>query len=399
MTVPTRDHILYVARFPPWPAMSGAPIRIHRLLTGLAEAFDVTLLAHDRGEVAPCPPPGVRYLPVGDHPRGKRLAQLASVPRRRSYGYGQYATPALRAAVLAAGPARLVHFDDPGNALTGRLAGAVNVVAPHDIESLITLRGGAEGAVARRAFAAIDGRKQGREERAVLRDMDLCVAVSELDAARLRQAGASRVVVCPNGTDPVPRLARPARAHEEPVRLLFVANGDFRPNTRGLQWLIEDVLPRVPASVPVTLDVVGRPPARPVLSPQVRYHGRVPDVRPYYERAHVAVAPIPFGSGTRLKIVEAMAHGRPVVSTSAGAEGLPVTAGRHYLEGDTPDGFAAALTRVGDALASGDGRLEPMLAAARRVAERLFWPAIARDLAGHYREAIEAGEASRRAAA
>ncbi len=362
---------------------------MRRLLAGLAESFDVTLVTHDWSAGAPDPPPGVRYVPVQDGHRHKRLAQLASLPKRRSYGYGRYATPALRRAILAVQSPQLVHFDDPGSALDGRVAGAVNVVAPHDLESRITLRAGAEGSWARRAFAGIDGRKQAREEAAVCRNADLCVAVSELDASRLRDAGARHVIVCPNGTDPVPRLHPPRRRRDEPLRLLFVGNGDFAPNARGVEWLITDVLPLIPASM--LLDVVGRPPAQPVRRPGVRYHGRVADLRPYYARAHVAVAPIPFGSGTRLKIIEAMAYGRPVVSTTAGAEGLMVRPGRHYLDGDTPERFAAGLQRVADAVAAGDGWLEEMLVAARRVAERLFWPGIARDLADAYRDAIVAG--------
>jgi glycosyltransferase involved in cell wall biosynthesis len=406
---PPLHRLVFVARFPPWPTTSGAPIRMHRLLTGLAEVFEVTLVAHDRARGASGPDgdpverwpalPGVRYVPVPARRASKRAAQLVSVCGRRSHGYGRYATPALRRAVLeAARGAHLVHFDDPGSAMSGRVPGALNVVAPHDIESVITLGAGAGSGWARRAFASIDGRKQAREERAVCRQMDLCVAVSELDAAHLRATGARDVAICPNGTDPVPWLGVPRRAREETVRLLFVGNGEFQPNVRGLRWLIEDVLPQLPSSPAVVLDVVGRPPARPLRSPGVRYHGEVPNVRPHYERAHIAVAPIPFGSGTRLKIVEAMAHGRPVVSTRAGAEGLSAQPGRHYLDGDSAADFAAALARLSEALIEGDLWVEGMMRAARLVAERLFWPSIASDLADRYLAAVDGcavGEARR----
>jgi len=388
--------LLFVARFPPWPDTSGAPIRMHRLLTGLAEAFDVTLVAHDGSHGAVDPTelcralPGVRYVPVHDRSRSKRLAQLASLPRRRSHGYGRYATEALRRAVLRAGAgADLVHFDDPGSAMGGRVPGAVNVLAPHDVESVITLGAAGQGGWARRAFAAVDGRKQAHEERALCHRMDLCVAVSQVDAAQLRRAGARDVAICPNGTDPVAWLGPQPRARDEELRLLFVGNGDFQPNVHGLRWLISDVLARMPASVPFSLDVVGRPPARPLQAPHVRYHGVVPAVRPYYEHAHVAVAPIPFGSGTRLKIVEAMAHGRPVVSTPAAAEGLPARRGSHYLEADTAAEFASALARLAEGLAGGELWIERMTRAARLVAEHLFWPAIARDLGDRYLAAVD----------
>jgi glycosyltransferase involved in cell wall biosynthesis len=110
----------------------------------------------------------------------------------------------------------------------------------------------------------------------------------------------------------------------------------------------------------------------------------VPTVQPFYERAHAAIVPVLYGSGTRLKVIEAMAYRRPVVATSAGVEGLPIFAGRHYFRADEPEAFASALLKVAKACERRDGGLEQMIAAARGAIEPLLWPHIVDELSEHY---------------
>jgi len=151
---------------------------------------------------------------------------------------------------------------------------------------------------------------------------------------------------------------------------------------------VSEVLPLVGERVPVALDVVGRPPQRPVAGDGVRYVGVVPSVAPWYEGAHAAVVPVHAGSGTRLKIVEALAYGRPVVSTGLGAEGLPVEAGTHYLRGDDAGAFAAALVDVAGRCEDREAGLAGMLGAGRAAVSGLFWPRIVDDLARAYLDEV-----------
>jgi glycosyltransferase involved in cell wall biosynthesis len=144
----------------------------------------------------------------------------------------------------------------------------------------------------------------------------------------------------------------------------------------------------VQARVHATLDVVGNPPPDPVQAPGVTYVGRVAEVRGWYERAHVAIVPVFEGSGTRLKIVEAMALGRPIVSTRLGAEGLPISSPEHYLQADDPAAFATALVEMARWCSVGDPKLANMLTSARAAAEPLFWPRIVEQLCEVYRRAI-----------
>jgi glycosyltransferase involved in cell wall biosynthesis len=382
------SRLLFVARRPPFPLANGARIRSHRLLTGLAEAFDTTFLTFEHQESSAEGHltreeleellPGVRVVTVPGRRAPKRAGQLRSVASRDSWEFGRYRSDALNAAVSAAvddGTA-LVHFDDLGVALAGAAAGAVTVYSAHNVEERIMEGNRDRSDGVRRAFAEIELRKIRREEQRAWRSMSLCLAVSELDAAIMRASGA-RVEVCPNGTDAVDALPFPQRAADEPLRILFVGSVDYGPNYLGIQWFIENVLPRLRETVPAVLDVVGsRRRPLPVVDGVV-YHGQVPSVQPFYESAHVTVVPVPFGSGTRLKIVEAMALGRPVVATHVGAEGLPVTDGLDYLAADDADAFARALQRVA-AQTAGTGReeLRNMLVHARVAVRELAWPEI-----------------------
>ncbi|MER3514494.1 MAG: glycosyl transferase family 1, partial [Chloroflexota bacterium] len=136
--------------------------------------------------------------------------------------------------------------------------------------------------------------------------------------------------------------------------LVFTGKMDFRPNVDAALWLAHDILPRVRQAHPeATLAIVGQRPspavARLAKQPGVIITGRVEDVRPYIAGAQVYVAPLRMGSGTRLKLLEAMAMGAAIVSTRLGAEGLPVESGRHLLLADTSADFAQAVTALLDA--------------------------------------------------
>jgi glycosyltransferase involved in cell wall biosynthesis len=127
---------------------------------------------------------------------------------------------------------------------------------------------------------------------------------------------------------------------------------DWLPNEDAIVFFTEAILPGIRAAVPgVTLTVVGRNPSPRVLAlarhdPAVRITGSVPDVRPFIERAAVFIVPLRIGGGTRLKIYEAMAMEKAVVSTSIGAEGLPVTDGEDIILADTPETFASSVIQL-----------------------------------------------------
>ncbi len=174
------------------------------------------------------------------------------------------------------------------------------------------------------------------------------VVCSELDRKTLGAGPKLRVI--PNGIDMPAGEATPVPAQSEPV-LLFVGNMSGPPNIDAVNFFCRSVLPLIRRKAPdVTLFIVGSDP-----SPEVRrlhngesvvVTGTVPEVSSYLRRAAAVVAPIRFGGGTRIKILEALAHGRPVVSTSMGAEGLELEDGKHLLIADSPSAFADACVRL-----------------------------------------------------
>jgi glycosyltransferase involved in cell wall biosynthesis len=169
--------------------------------------------------------------------------------------------------------------------------------------------------------------------------------------------------------------------------LVFTGSMDWLPNEDGMLFFVRDILPRIRAQEPaVTLSIVGRSPTPAVrrLAEQagVDVTGRVEDVRPHVAAATVYVVPLRIGGGTRLKIFEAMAMAKAVVSTTIGAEGLPVTPGANIVLADEPEAFADAVVRL---VRDRDERRRLETAARRLVVDRYDWSAVARD----FEEAIE----------
>jgi glycosyltransferase involved in cell wall biosynthesis len=190
--------------------------------------------------------------------------------------------------------------------------------------------------------------------------------------------------IVPNGVDT--DFFTPGTDPVDPNRLVFTGAIDYRPNTDGVLYFCAEILPRIHAAEPgATFAIVGRTPPRQVrrLAHRVLVTGTVPDVRPWMRQAAVFVVPLRVGSGTRLKILEAMATGCAVVSTSLGCEGLEVAPGEDILIGDTPETFAEQVVRC---LRDPDLRAQ-LGARGRALVERRYrWEAIGEELAAFYQE-------------
>lgn len=222
-----------------------------------------------------------------------------------------------------------------------------------------------------------------RFERSALERFDLVLAVSEADRqtfARL-YPGALRapIHVIPTGVDtsyftPFPGTER--RAH-----LVFTGSMDWLPNEDGMLYFVREILPRIRRSeANVTLSIIGRSPTPAVrrLAEEagIEVTGRVDDVRPHVASGDVYIVPLRIGGGTRLKIFEAMAMGKAVVSTTVGAEGLPVTPGRDIVIADEPARFAHAVVHM---IRDTAARRAIEGAARQLVVECYDWSAVAHD--------------------
>jgi sugar transferase (PEP-CTERM/EpsH1 system associated) len=236
-------------------------------------------------------------------------------------------------------------------------------------------------------------RKSHAYERAACRRFDHVVAVSREDRETMERAyGLKSVSDVPTGVDT--EFFRPrASVEREPHNLVFTGSMDWLPNEDAIQFFTREIMPRIRERVPdATLTVVGRKPYASLVElgrrdPSIIVTGRVEDVRPYMERAAAYIVPIRIGGGTRLKIYEAMAMEKPIISTTVGAEGLPVKHGRELLLADTAEAFADAVVGVltDEAKARSLGER-----AAGVVREQFGWDKVSRAFAEACRAAIAA---------
>jgi glycosyltransferase involved in cell wall biosynthesis len=273
------------------------------------------------------------------------------------YAIGKYHSPAMRSVItdrVASGAVDLLVCDFlmPAQNVPDQLS-CSTVLFQHNVEASIWRRH-AEVQTSRlaRAYFTRQFRRMEQFERAQCRRFDVVVAVSEEDAEVLRmQYDVPRVRAIPTGVDTT-AFAPADSSLAEPGRIVFVGAMDWMPNEDGIQWFAGEVLPRIRQQVRgANLTIVGRNPGPAVrrladAGDAITVTGTVPDVRPYLEAASLVVVPLRVGGGTRLKIYEAMSMNRPVVSTTIGAEGLPLAEAEHIIRADDPAAFAAACVRL-----------------------------------------------------
>lgn len=393
--------ILWVKLGGLWPANTGGRLRSFHILAELSREHRVTVITtHQADEDAR----GLRAA----LPQCERLISVPySIPKWRS---GRFRRTLMRS-WLSSLPVDMLRSRVPavrrevrrfleGGAMDVCVAdflsavpnippggGVPMVLFEHNVEHMIWRRlAETEVRPLRRLLLEIEWRKMLRYETQACRKAQLTVAVSPQDRSILSSlAPDADICAVPTGVDT--GYFSPRDIPESPAELVYVGSMDWYPNEDAVLHFMQAILPLIRSEVPeTTLTVVGRNPSEKLLHAarenRVAVTGTVADVRPYLARAAVCVVPLRVGGGTRLKIFEALAMGKAVVSTSVGAEGLPLKDGRHFLQADTPGGFAAAVTGL---LRSGVRRRELGLAGQQLVRENYSWPRVTRDFVAHCR--------------
>ena len=381
----------------PYPPQQGTSLRNLNILRALAQHHRVTLLSF----AEPGSPPALGYLaslctvlpPVEVPARAgrDRLQQLLTTGepdvslRLRSEPFANALSDALR------------RFAFDAVQIEGiELARYIDVVRRDAPQTRIVLDcHNAETELQRRAlradvgkpsrwpaalFSALQVGRLERFEKWAMRAADAILTVSANDRDHLPRLGDNEkraFVVIPNTID-VDEYTWPNEIPpSERFDLVFTGKMDYRPNIDGVLWFADEIWPRVLAQRPgATWAIVGQRP-HPRLerlreAPGVTLTGRVLQVQPFLAGCQVYVVPLRIGSGTRLKLIEAMATGCAIVSTGVGAEGLPVAQGDNILLADEPAAFAAAILSLLD----DPGRRETMGQAARAFATRYDWRTI-----------------------
>jgi len=361
--------ILVASPYVPFPLSHGAAVRIYNLMRCAAADFDQVLVAFTE---EPMPVPRELREICVEIVTVRRAGSHALPSRGRPDTVEEFDTPAFHAALrqtIAKWRPGIVQLEFTQMAqYAPECARAGTILVEHDITydlyAQMRATTGKEDWEIRRQHELWT-----RFETAAWRQVDRVVTMSEKDRALIEGA-----VAIPNGVD-LDRF-RPSGDPPEPRRLLFIGSFAHRPNVLALEFFLRDVFPRLEN---VTLHVIaGQRHQRfwDLQHPGVEVEGFVSDVRPAYRRAALVIAPLIASAGTNVKILEAMAMGKAIVSTEAGIHGLDLDRGADVVVTDSAAAMAAAIARLLDAPAE-RAAIERR---ARQTAERVYgWDAIARE--------------------
>lgn len=387
------------------PPDTGGKIRSYNILRQLAKHHAVTLFsfyaAHDNDVHAQLSKIFQRVILVPlDLPptksAGQSLDYAVHLFSREPHNLTKYCRPVVRKKLRTllqeeTYDVLLCDFLAAAGAIPWDLA-CPKALFAHNVEAMIWQR---HYEVARNPlWKALSWREWKRTEAAeqrYLQKADHVLAVSEKDrAAFARFLDPQKLAVIPTGADT--ELFQPSQENEIPNSLVFAGSMDWLPNEDGIFYFADKIFPLIRRQAPdVTLCVVGRKPSRRLQdlasrTPDIKLTGWVEDVRPYLAKSAVCIVPLRIGGGTRLKIFEAMSMAKGIVSTSIGAEGLPVKNSEHLLIADDPESFAQSTLRL---LSNASQRAQIGCSARRLVEQNYSWAKVSQIFAQVLESLIE----------
>jgi glycosyltransferase involved in cell wall biosynthesis len=389
--------ILYFCPQQLWPVNTGARLRNFHLANALAANCSVTLLQIlQPGEAIVAPPDGTSFERVltvhkdRSYTPGKILrGLLGPVPvtllNYTSARVAGYLREILKDGGFQAVQLESIHLFGYLKEIQAAPGKPAILLDWHNIESEL-MRRYAESATnpAKRMVAKRTASLLARTEMRALAACDAHTVVSEREKEKLLvRAPQALIQVIPNGVD---TAAYGAVWQAAGTDLLFVGSMDYHANEEAVTWFAAEIWPRIADDFPaLNFVIAGRNPSatvRALASERLTVTGTVDDVIPYYQKAFAVIVPLRVGGGTRLKILEAMAAGTPVISTRLGAEGLDVADGEQILFADTPEQMQAAVKRL-----RADPSLRLRLREAGRilVRERYDWRALGTQLEAVHR--------------
>jgi polysaccharide biosynthesis protein PslH len=354
--------ILWVKAGKILPVDTGGKIRSYNILRHLAKKHDVTLLSYyggardaDYEAAIELQLPGAETICTGaadTSDAGRALEYARRMFSPAPFAVSKFAHPLVRRSVR-----RWIDEKRCDVALCDFLAASLNfpsrpnlpsVLFQHNVESsLWDRRAQTESGLLRKMVYKLEAAKMQRYERGTIRRFHHVIAVSEHDRKLMKEMDkACEITVVPTGVDTEKYSPAPASTAKPPL-VVFTGSMDWEPNIDAVMNFCSDIWPKILQEFPeARFQVVGRDPrpsVRKLASGSVEITGTVPSVDEYLRRATVVVVPLRAGGGTRLKIFEAMATGKAVVSTTVGAEGLDVTHGQDVILADDAPTFAESI--------------------------------------------------------
>ena len=351
--------IFFVCQRVPYPPDRGDKIATYNEIRHLAKQHElhVFCLADGRADLANVPPlrdwaASVTAVPVGT--AASRLRALRALVSGRPLSIAAFDERALHRAIIArfdeVRPDLIIVYSGNVGQYAEHFAGVPRIMQFHDLDSLKWAQYAERSSIFLRWLYRIEAQRLQDYEGDIARRFShaLVCTGAELDDFRRLFPGAA-VSVVGNGVDL--DHFRSAGLAKERGEIVFTGVMDYFPNVDAVSWFCERILPRVQAQAPeVSLTICGARPTAAVRRlasrPGVRVTGRVPDTRPYLDRAEVFAAPLRMARGVQNKVLEAMAMGLPCVVSHAAWRGTVVPQGQGLLVSDDPDEFAAQIIRL-----------------------------------------------------
>ena len=398
--------LLFLTGTLPYPPTDGWKIRVFALLRGLARHHKVSVVSFmrpvdDALAVQRLRAQGITLHVIPRDPRYAPTKLLQGLVWRTAFPIVNYRDGRMSQLVhhiLKSDTFDLVQVESIHMAQYCMGLPQTTILDLHNIESLLMRRyARQETNPLKRAYAEVTWRKLAAYERETCGLFSHCLTCSDEERVLLQtRCGVDRVSVIPNGVDvdayAAQDIALPNGAVPPPVdRIVFVGRMDYHANVEGVRWFCRQVLPRIRAHRPrVLFQIVGGYPvpaiSRLARAGEIEVTGFVTDVRPYVKHASVVVVPLRVGGGTRLKILEAMAMSKPLVSTTVGAEGIEAVPDRDLIIADRAEDFADEVVSL---LSQTERRQALGEAGYRLVQTQYNWERIVKDLEKIYDHCLE----------
>jgi glycosyltransferase involved in cell wall biosynthesis len=354
--------VLLLCNKPPFPPVEGGALAMEATVRGLTRVgVKVDILAvesekYSAGKVPEDLRDRVTMTSVGLDLRLRPLPALWTLLTGRSYHLARFRSATLEKALvrlLTAGEYDIVQFETPFLGqylpLVRRLSRARVVLRAHNAEHRIWERIASQSSPGpRKVYLQTLSRQLRTFEASFAAACDGIASISELDACWFSEVCATPVVVYPYGRD-VHKAS--SRAVESPnARLFHLGSMNWKPNEEGIAWMLSEIWPLVEEKEhTVELHLAGRHMPDWLMQgywPGVKVHGEIPDSTAFMLQYGIMVVPLLSGSGLRIKIIEGMEAGRAIISTTLGAEGIPLTHGEDILLADSPQAFADGILEL-----------------------------------------------------
>lgn len=399
--------ILHIFPYSPIPPTFGGALRVYNLIKQMSKNHEVTLLTFGdeivKDQLKKHFKNSIKEIYTCDIPWGlirKRFLQLRSLTSKHSY-FNLVAKhkqmQVLIDEITSKNNFDIIQFEFPNMANYRINSDSLKIIDAHNVEHIIFYHQWKYSkSIIRKIFYKLEYKKLQKDEVNLCQNQDALFVTSDNDVKLFNELVPQiPKYVIPNGVDT--EYYHPYNQEPEPNTLVFTGTLSYIPNSDAALYFIDNILPIIKKQIPdVKLYIVGNRPPKSLIqksSSDIIITGYVNDVRPYVWKSSIFIVPLRMGSGTRLKVLEAFAMKKPVVSTTIGAEGIETTNGENILIADEPKNFAENIIRL-----LRDKQLQQNLATSgyELVKNKYDWNIIGQKLDDAYNEIYSRDNSSRK---